>query len=309
MVASTPTEGHLSGTQTACPLCGGQSRQLLVATDRNRGVSDDAFPYRECARCGTVFIADPPADLGGFYTTDYHDEPDRKTRAKLLEAERDRLRMLLEHIEPGRLTEIGPSYGLFAGAAREAGFDVTAIEMDAEACAKLESSIGITAINSDRPEQALRELPPSRVVIMWHALEHLREPWVVLESAAANLENGGVLGVATPNPRSLQFGIARRRWAHLDAPRHLFLVPPDALIERAGTLGLRLLEITSTDPVGRMCNQMGWVWALMANPARRRRPTRLQFAVAHALELLAAPVERQPTRGSTYTALFVKDAR
>ena len=60
---------------------------------------------------------------------------------------------------------------------------------------------------------------------MWHVIEHLRRPWEVIERAAANLQDGGVLAIATPNPRALQFKLLRRRWAHLDAPRHLFLIP------------------------------------------------------------------------------------
>ena len=55
------------------------------------------------------------------------------------------------------------------------------------------------------------------------------------------------------DPRSLQFRLLRARWAHLDAPRHLCLVPPDALVRRE-QLGMRSVAMTTNDPYGVGCN-------------------------------------------------------
>ena len=41
-----------------------------------------------------------------------------------------------------------------------------------------------------------------------------------------------------------------KRWAHLDAPRHLCLMPEDALVSRLQTLGLRRLVAITGDPFG-----------------------------------------------------------
>lgn len=55
----------------------------------------------------------------------------------------------------GRLLEVGPAHGAFALQASEGGFDVTTIEMDERCCRHLESVVGVTAIHSDRPDDAI----------------------------------------------------------------------------------------------------------------------------------------------------------
>ncbi len=162
------------------------------------------------------------------------------------------------------------------------------------------------AIQNGDPAAALTELPPSRVVAMWHVLEHLADPAATLDAVAANLEPGGVLAVSTPNPRSLQFRLLGARWAHLDAPRHLALIPLDAVVARARDAGLRLVDVTTTDPSGRDCTYFGWECAMRRRPAvgTSSRPLLLAtFALSAALR----PVEGSGQRGAAYTAVFAKD--
>jgi 2-polyprenyl-3-methyl-5-hydroxy-6-metoxy-1,4-benzoquinol methylase len=59
------------------------------------------------------------------------------------------------------------------------------------------------------------------VIAIWHGIEHLPDPWAVLRQCAQQLAPHGVLVIATPNPDSIQFGIFRQYWVHLDAPRHV----------------------------------------------------------------------------------------
>jgi hypothetical protein len=194
---------------------------------------------------------------------------------------------------------------VFARAARNGGFDVTAIEMDARACAYLRDVAQIHAIQSAAPEDVLATLPPSRAIVMWHVIEHLRRPWEVIERAAANLQDGGVLAIATPNPRAVQFKLLRRRWAHLDAPRHLFLIRDDALARRCAELGLQLAAITTADDSGRHWNRFGWQYALRRAP-RSRPPTRASAALSGAIARAMAPIETRGINGCAYTSLFVK---
>ena len=291
--------------RVACPLCGGWAKSQLVASDRNRALSLERFEYRRCVNCRTSFLANVPDDLAAYYPQQYYDLPADQQRTQLLDSERHKLRVLLELVEPGPMIEIGPAYGLFAGVAKEAGFHVTGIEMDTRSCEYLERTIGITAINSDRPQDVLGDQPASRAIVLWHVLEHLLEPWAVLERAVDSLEPEGVLALSTPNPRSLQFRLVRTRWAHLDAPRHVVLVPPRTLIDRLTALGLRCERLTTSDPAGLMANHLGWEYAMLRNPATQP-PTRLTSTLALAAERTLGPVERRGRNGSTYTAFFVK---
>jgi SAM-dependent methyltransferase len=251
-----------------------------------------------------IFLADPPDDLGRFYPVDYYSLPPDGLPERALRAERYKLDLIRPYAEGGRLVEIGPGAGAFAFAAKAAGYDVTGIEMDAQACAHLRA-VGVEAIESDSPARSLEGLPPSRVIAMWHVLEHLEDPWAALEAAAANLEAGGIAVIAMPNPRAFQFRIMRAKWPHVDAPRHLFLVPPALLDERARAAGLELVALTSRDRGGLSWNRFGWQYLLM-----RPRPAKPRLAAALAFGLVAAtlmaPIERTDLRGATYTAVLRK---
>jgi 2-polyprenyl-3-methyl-5-hydroxy-6-metoxy-1,4-benzoquinol methylase len=287
-----------------CPLCGAEAEAAFTTSDRNRALSRERFAYSRCTACGTYFLAQVPPDLGRYYPQEYYEVADPGRVARI---EAPRLALIARYVSGGRLIEIGPGPGHFARAAREAGFEVTGIEMDAQCCARLERD-GVTAIHTEAPEQALAALAPARAIAMWHVVEHLEHPWAVLEAAAARLEPGGVLAVAMPNPQSLQFRLLRGRWAHVDAPRHLFLIPYPALRSRLEELGLEVREVTSSDAVSRALNGMGWEFALRRFPARHpgTRPTR---GAAGALTLALAPFERRGLGGAAYTVIAVRPDR
>jgi SAM-dependent methyltransferase len=296
-----------SSETEACPRCGAPSKQIFVVPDRNRAVSDGSFPYRRCVACSVVWLADPPADLGAHYPSDYHDflGPEEMAQAAALEA--DRIAMLTPSVSGGRLVEIGPSQGVFAWAAKDAGFDVTGLEMDARCCEHLRTVVGVEAINTADPAGALAELPPSRAIVMFHVIEHVPDPWDVLRAIAENLEPGGVLLLATPNPDSLQFKLFGPRWVHLDAPRHVTLIPLAALEDEGRELGLSRAVATSVDRVGLECNRLGWERSLISAPALRPEP-RLAYTLGRVLTPLASPLEHRGLRGSTYTAVLRKSS-
>jgi hypothetical protein len=304
MSPSAEGEDRDSEQTPACPLCGGRSRHAFSVSDLNRGASDLRFPYALCRECGSYFLADPPDDLSPYYPQAYYSLTSSAELDRLADAEPN-VGLLLEHVEPGRLVEIGPGEGVFARAALNAGFDVSTIEMDARACEHLRSVVGVNATNSALPEEILPTLPPSRAIVMWHVIEHLRRPWAVIERAASNLEPGGVLAIASPNPRSLQFRMLGRRWAHVDAPRHLFLIPPQTLAARCEQLGLRLLNTTTADAAGRHWNRFGWEYALRRTP-RSRPPGRAGAALAALIARLVRPLETRGENGCAYTSIFVK---
>jgi SAM-dependent methyltransferase len=289
----------------ACPLCEGPSSFVFKTRDRNRGLSDEPFNYRLCEHCRAIFLADPPEDLGRYYPDEYYVLPTGAALERAARAERYKLGLIRPFADGGRLVEIGPGPGAFALAAREAGYDVTGIEMDARACEHLRTVIGVEAVESDSPARALEELPPSRVIAMWHVLEHLPDPWACLEAAARNLEPGGVIAVAVPNPKSTQLRMMRGRWPHVDAPRHLSLIPAGLLDERARAAGLELAALTARDRGGRYWNRFGWQQLLM-RPGQSKARTAVALAFGIGATAIMAPIELTDLRGSTYTAIFRK---
>lgn len=303
-VAAPPSP---SAAVLACPRCGGASAHAHDAVDRNRCVSDERFEYRRCTACGVLWLINPPAELERYYPDDYHEFLHGEALRAAAAEETTRLGLVTRHVSGGRLVEIGPSQGVFAYAAKQAGFDVVGLEMDAACCRHLEAEVGITAIETADPADALRGLPASRAIVMWHVIEHLEHAWAVVRAIADNLEPGGVLALATPNPEALQFRLFRSRWVHLDAPRHVTLIPLAALDDEAAKLGLRRVSVTTTDPIGLQLNRMGWQRSPLQAPTLRPSP-RFAYTLGTVLTPALRPWEERGLNGSTYTAVFKKHA-
>ena len=187
-------------------------------------------------------------ELGPFYVAGYHLLP---STPEAIEAgvahEQYKIDLVRQFVPSGRLLEIGPSWGAFCLLAKRAGFSVEAIEMDPACCDFLASRIGVRAICSSDEAVALDEATEPDVIAAWHVLEHLRDPWRLLDAAARRLAPGGVLVLALPNPHAFQFRVLGPCWAHVDAPRHLHLVPPGLLRRKAEAAGLEQSMCTTTD--------------------------------------------------------------
>jgi len=289
-----------------CPLCGAPTEAAFATPDRNRGIGDATFHYRRCRSCGCYVLADPPADLGAYYPPEYYALPSLEGLRAQAAGEHYRMDLLAAHVAPGgRLVEIGPGNGIFAVQALDAGFETAAIERDAQASAYLRATLGIEIVESQRPERALAQLPPSRAIAMWHVLEHVPSPWELLDAAAANLEVGGVVLVATPNPRAAGLRLLGARWPHVDAPRHLFLLDHAALIARGRRAGLEPVLLTATDPGGLHWNAFAWHYALR-RPGSRYPVYRAAQIAGRAIAGMLAPVERHGLRGAAYTVILRK---
>jgi SAM-dependent methyltransferase len=143
------------------------------------------------------------------------------------------------------------------------------------------------------------------VIALWQVFEHMPDAWQFLEIAAGLLRPGGVIVIATPNPESMQARVWGSRWTHVDAPRHVILVPPQTLADHAKRSGLRPIRLTFTDLGSRGWNTFGWATS-MANQGSGRRSRRLLGWLGRALALFLRPIERTGSRGSCYTLVLEK---
>jgi 2-polyprenyl-3-methyl-5-hydroxy-6-metoxy-1,4-benzoquinol methylase len=288
-----------------CPLCGGGGDPAFAVGDRNRELSDAIFRYRRCRRCETLFVENVPGDLGRYYPDEYYALPSLAELDRAARAEAPKLELLRPHAPGGRLVDVGAAFGLFARAAKVAGYDVTALEMDERCCDYLRTTVGVEAIQTSEPEAALAGLGAVDVVVLWHVLEHLPRPADLLAAAGEILGSGGVLAIAMPNPESLQFRLLGARWAHVDAPRHLALIPLAALRDRAAGEGFELAGWTASDAAGRYWNMFGWEYALRWHPARHGSTPATRH-LAGALSRALSPIERRGLNGTAYTAVFTR---
>ncbi len=277
----------------------------LVAKDANHATSDARFVYSQCNSCDIVSIDRIPDKLDLCYPSEYLSLLSAQRLEEIARRDVARLDVLLRFKREGRLLEVGPGAGVMLRQAISAGFDVEAIEVDSDSSRHLSAILGVPVHVSAAPEEVIGKLPSSDVVVLWQVLEHLPRPWAVLRAAASNLAQDGVLIVATPNPSAFQFRVLRSRWPHLDAPRHLQLIPPQLLIDRLHSDDMAVVSLTSDDPSARAWNRFGWRRAL-ANAHPGIAGQVLAYTLGSLLAAAASPLESSDFNGSTYTAVFKK---
>ena len=286
----------------SCPCCSGTSAYLLSSTDLNRNTSTDWFDYYQCPSCELTFLHPVPRDLRPYYRGGY--EPIPKSLAELrvmANAQRFRLDPILKHKSSGRLLEIGPWIGVFSSNAKDAGFDVTAIEIDTACVDFLNNIVGINALHSSDPAETMETLSEQfDVIAFWHSLEHLTRPWYVIEKAAQRLAPGGILLIAIPDIESYDFSVLKSAWQHLDAPRHLSFYAARGLHKLCAANGLRTLNLVTNDPLSTELSLGAW---------RQRARSTVRIRVIRKLWgdfLFHRAMKRSHGHGSGLTAIFGK---
>lgn len=291
-----------------CPYCATEARRSFRSRDYNRKIGHEVFDHYHCPHCDLIFIAPIPKNLGDYYPQTYYFIPE--TTAFLDENsshEQYKIEIVKRFVSNGRLLEIGPSMGAFVYLAKQCGFEAEAIEMDSRCSDFLNNVAGIPTVNSSDACATLKTLKPFDVVAMWHVIEHLPDPWQTLESIAEKINPDGILVLAAPNPNAFQFHVLGRYWPHLDAPRHLMLIPEQVLTEKLATLGMRLELNTTTDEGGLGWNIFGWEY-FFSNMSSRARLNRLLRRLGRIIARLLRPIEGKEGRGSAYTMVFRKVA-
>lgn len=291
----------------ACRACGGHVEVAFEATDRNRRLSEQSFTYGRCTACGLLRLLDPPNDLAHFYGGEYYRSPPLNELRAVGRREAYQLEHLRAQVPEGHVIEIGAAWGAFALQAKEAGYRVTALEMDGPSVEYLRGTVGVDAIQTDDPAQVLPGVAPADAIVMWQTIEHLPDPFGTLAACLDALRPGGVLMLATPNPQALGFRLLGASWPHVDAPRHLYLIPPEALAGWLRNKGARQVAYTVNDLGARRWNHFAWSRWLM-NRVTNRFLQRVAFVLGHLIGLALAPLERHGRNGSSYTAVFRKES-
>lgn len=287
-----------------CPQCTKESNLFFSAIDYNRRISLEIFDYNKCPSCNLIFLTPIPNDLSKYYPATYYSVPlSYEQLEKIAQQDKYKIKIVQQFFTTGRLLEIGPAHGKFSLLAKQAGFEVEALERDSDCCNFLHDVVGIKVINSNNPSEGLRNTKKYNVIALWHVLEHLPNPWETLETLAEKLLPGGVLVIAAPNPEAFQFKVLGRFWTHLDAPRHLSLIPLSLLQKRAQVLGLKTVWSSTADDGSLKLNVIGWQDSF-ANFASRGFFRKRLRALGKFISMFTSPIERINGLGSAYTAVF-----
>ena len=290
-----------------CPNCHKASPLHFISQDYNKRTTDEYFHHYRCINCEIIFISPLPENLGSYYPDTYHYLPDSLAALqKASEQDRYKIEIVQKFATSGSLLEIGPSYGGFAYLATHEGFRVNTIELDANCCDYLRSVVGVNVIHSSDPAEIVRGSEPYDVVALWHVIEHLPNAWKTLEAICVNIRLGGYVVISSPNPDSFQFRVLGRRWLHLDAPRHVILIPIAVLISKMETLGMKAEWMTTNDEGSVICNVGGWQF-FFVNLSSNQFIKDVLFRIGRLVAKLFSSIEHIEGKGSAYTVVFRKE--
>jgi len=209
--------GALRWSPVPCALCGSSLARTVAEVTRY------SVPLRilRCRPCGHVYLSPRvvDADLPKLYDEEYytgHGEyayaDDRENPEAAALRAGARLERIEELVPPGRLLEVGCSFGAFLLEARRRGWEVTGLDVSDYAVDHCRAR-GITVL-AGTLEIAPLDPESYDVVYLSETVEHLPRPRETVAAAAKVLAPRGVLVLATANHASLARLLRGARWGY-----------------------------------------------------------------------------------------------
>ncbi len=189
----------------------------------------------ECGVCRSAQASIPDTfDPRSIYSEDYFQGGQRDGYADYVAAEpvmrrefRSALKILRRSgCRDGKLLEIGCAYGYFMNEARPY-FQCTGVEVS-EAARQRASALGeVVAADLSSPEVAARG--PYDALVMIDCIEHLADPYGVVQDATAMTAEKASIMVVTGDWASPLARRTRDRWRLMTPPQHLYFFSRDGL--------------------------------------------------------------------------------
>ncbi len=238
-----------------CALCGAEDHRELARVERY----EVPLTVVRCADCAHVYLSPAPveADLAGLYDEDYYGgrggkgaftyADDRAVPEVAAMRAAARLERIEELAPPGRLLELGCSFGAFLTAAAGRGWSVRGVDLSpyaVEHCrgAGLDVTLGTLEGTSLLPGSA-------DVVYLSETVEHLRKPRATIAAAARLLSPGGLIVIGTGNHASLARVLRGPHWGYY-MPGHLQYFSASRLSRLLAAEGLPVVRLRFGDDRG-----------------------------------------------------------
>lgn len=193
-----------------CPVCGATAARLRYRLPR--------FSIFTCEACAQIYLSPLPSEaeiremfrqlyttgdgsvpeLKSYYGFCYDDAPDNPL-VQLYERWLDGLERFHR---PGTLLDIGCGTGLFLAVARRRGWTPFGIDDCDEATRHARERFGLDVQSGDFAQFAA-DGQRFDAITMWDIIEHARDPVELAAAVRRCLAPGGVVGLTTPNQRSI----------------------------------------------------------------------------------------------------------
>ncbi len=249
----------------SCEICGAERSRAVLQVE---GIDS---PIVCCAGCGLGRYRPMLADeeIQSFYPEDYYGEPGTKFRPLLERAVRA---VAARHIaflcgglpRDAAILDVGCGRGVLLSPLADRGYRVFGVEANERAVQGADPRAQIRI--ATRLSEAGFEPESFDLIVIWHVLEHMVDPFDAMSACARMLKTGGRLIVAVPNYGSWQARWSGKDWFHLDPPRHLYHFPCSALEKLCEKHGL---TVASSHHFSLRQNPFGWIQSALNRFGRR----------------------------------------
>src|SRR5262249_40212919 len=197
-----------------------QLRILFAARDF---ITQHTFQIATCASCGFTVTAPQPtlAELGAYYPAGYYGNPGDRRFPPIVEALQKvlynrRVRMVeaVRRGQQGRVLDVGCGRGLLLAAFRRSGWETQGTELS-DAAGSYAREVAKVPVETGTLEAINFPSDHFDAITMWHVLEHIHDPRVMLSEVSRLLKPGGVLLVGVPNFSGFEARLFRDKWFHL----------------------------------------------------------------------------------------------
>lgn len=203
----------------ACNLCGSDDKVFLFSAEDY--ISGDVYDLFECSVCHLVCIFPQPSSeqLEASYPPAYYGKnPFLYEKVDAF----SRYKKICSYVQKGtRVLDVGCGRGLVLDKLKKRGCEVLGTELSSVSARYAREELGLQVEEKDLAECAYGG-DAFDTVTMFHSLEHLPDPRSTLLEVNHILKPGGILIIEVPDFASFHARVFRKRWFHLDVPRHLY---------------------------------------------------------------------------------------
>ncbi len=242
---------------TICPICGDTKRKSWGYTD--------GYSIVRCSKCGIGITSPFPNDTdiresnSNIYTVNQRGSLYLKKRWYFENRYNSQLNKIKQHVQGGRLLDIGCNIGLFLHCAQKKGFTVEGIEFNQES-ASFGSDFFKIPIHTKSLEEINYPENTFDVITMYDVLEHIPDPKNVLDTIKKILKPDGLLVIQSPNIDSLMAQLTGSNWCWLTPPDHLFHFTPQTLKKLLTNQGFNIVSLYTWEPIKEFSNNLIASW-------------------------------------------------
>lgn len=254
----------------SCPVCLGTEVELLFST---RTPSSE-FHLVECAGCALIRTIPFPDDeiLRLHDTSIYYGKNENKFTPVIQKIRDEIMRLRVKYylslipylVRTPKILDVGCAEGRLLKAFLEFGCQCWGVEHPSYPADRFQDAERIGYFQGDLQRLKLPE-GAFDLIFLWHTLEHMDDPQLVMARLYELLAPNGALIVAVPNFSSIEARRFKQLWFHLDIPWHKYHFNEKSMKYLARRHNYRIIRMTTLcveqGPYGlfqSLLNAMGW---------------------------------------------------